>query len=134
DTIWQRPINFGRPVNTSLHEGAGVFTPDEVMLFTRWSDNNRREAFIYMARTSGGKFYEAMKLGVNINVPGYKTQQPYVSFDGTKLFFSSNRPGGKGGFDLWMAPIDANGFIGNPTNLGDVINTTADEITPFYHD
>lgn len=134
DTIWQRPINFGRPVNTSLHEGAGVFTPDEVMLFTRWSDNNRQEAFIYMARTTGGKFYEAMKLGVNINVPGYKTQQPYVNFDGTKLFFSSNRPGGKGGFDLWMAPIDENGFIGNPTNLGGAVNTNADEITPFYHD
>ncbi len=71
DTIWQRPVNFGRPVNTSLHEGSGVFTPDEVMLFTRWSDNNRYEAFIYMARTTGGKFYEAMKLGANINLPGY---------------------------------------------------------------
>lgn len=134
DTIWQRPVNFGRPVNTSLHEGAGVFTPDEVMLFTRWSDNNRREAFIYMARTNGGRFYEAMKLGTNINVPGCKTQQPYVNFDGTKLFFSSNRPGGQGGFDLWMAPIDGNGFIGNPVNLGPAVNTNGDEITPFYHD
>ena len=88
DTIWQRPINFGRPVNTALHEGAGVFTPDEVMLFTRWSDNYRNEAYIYMARTVEGKFYEAMKLGTNINVPGYKSQQPFVSADGTKLFFS----------------------------------------------
>lgn len=134
DTIWQRPVNFGRPVNTSLHEGAGVFTPDEVMLFTRWSDNNRNEAFIYMARTNAGRFYEAMKLGTNINVPGYKSQQPYVNFDGTKLFFSSNRPGGKGGFDLWMASIDENGFIGNAQNLGPEINTSGDEITPFYHD
>ncbi len=134
DTIWQRPVNFGRPVNTSLHEGAGVFTPDEVMLFTRWSDNNRNEAFIYMARTTGGKFYEAMKLGTNINAPGYKSQQPYVNFNGTKLFYSSNRPGGQGGFDIWMAPIDENGFIGNPQNLGPAINTSADEITPFFHD
>ena len=133
DTIWQRPINFGRPVNTALHEGAGVFTPDEVMLFTRWSDNNRNEAFIYMARTVDGKFYEAMKLGTNINVPGYKSQQPYVSFDGTKLFFSSNRPGGKGGFDLWMAPINENGFIGDAQNLGSAINTAGDEVSPFYH-
>ena len=134
DTIWQRPINFGRPVNTSLHEGAGVFTPDEVMLFTRWSDNNRNEAFIYMARTTGGKFYEAMKLGTNVNLPGYKSQQPYVTFDGTKLFFSSNRPGGKGGFDIWMAPIDENGFIGTAQNLSGAINTNGDEITPFFHD
>lgn len=134
DTIWQRPVNFGRPVNTSLHEGAGVFTPEEVMLFTRWSDNNRYEAFIYMARTTGGKFYEAMKLGTNINMPGYKSHHPYVTADGRRLFFSSNRPGGKGGFDLWMANIDENGFVGDAKNLGDQINSEADEVTPFYHD
>lgn len=133
DTIWQRPINFGRPVNTSLHEGAGVFTPEEVMLFTRWSDNNRNEAFIYMARTLEGKFYEAMKLGTHINAPGYKSQQPFVTTDGRKLFFSSNRPGGKGGFDIWMAGIDENGFVGNPVNLPEPINTPGDEITPFFH-
>ena len=133
DTIWQRPVNFGRPVNTSLHEGAGVFTPEEVMLFTRWSDNNRNEAFIYMARTLEGKFYEAMKLGTHINLPGYKSQQPFVTQDGRKLFFSSNRPGGKGGFDIWMAGIDENGFIGNPVNLPDPINTAGDEVTPFFH-
>ncbi len=133
DTIWQRPVNFGRPVNTSLHEGAGVFSPEEVMLFTRWSDNNRNEAFIYMARTLEGKFYEAMKLGTHINVPGYKTQQPFVTQDGRKLFFSSNRPGGFGGFDIWMAGIDENGFVGNPINLGDKINTSGDEQTPFFH-
>lgn len=133
DTIWQRPVNFGRPVNTSLHEGAGVFTPDEVMLFTRWSDNNRHESFIYMARTANGKFYEAMKLGASINVPGYRAQQPFVSFDGRTLFFSSNRPGGKGGFDIWSAPIDDNGFIGEPKNLGAPVNTPGDEISPFFH-
>jgi len=133
DTIWQRPVNFGRPVNTSLHEGSGVFTPDEVMLFTRWSDNNRSEAFIYMARTLDGKFYEAMKLGTNINTPGFKSQQPFVTQDGSKLFFSSNRPGGLGGFDIWMAGIDENGFIGNPVNLGAPINTPGDEVTPFFH-
>ncbi len=134
DTIWQRPVNFGRPVNTSLHEGSGVFTPDEVMLFTRWSENNRKEAFIYMARTNGGKFYEAMKLNTNINLPGYKSQQPYVTADGRRLFFSSNRPGGKGGLDIWMAAIDEDGFVGEAVNLGEPVNTEADEITPFFHE
>lgn len=134
DTIWQRPVNFGRPVNTSLHEGASYFTKDGVMLFTRWSDNNKNEAFIYMARSIEGKFYDAMKLGTNVNLPGYKSQQPFVSNDGTKLFFSSNRPGGKGGFDIWMAPIDGNGFIGEAQNLKEPINTPGDEVTPFFHD
>ncbi|MBA2612238.1 MAG: OmpA family protein [Bacteroidetes bacterium] len=134
DTIWQRPVNFGRPVNTSLHEGASYFTKDGVMLFTRWSENNKNEAFIYMARSIEGKFYDAMKLGTNVNLPGYKSQQPFVSADGTKLFFSSNRPGGKGGFDIWMAPIDGNGFIGEAQNLKEPINTSGDEVTPFLQD
>lgn len=134
DTIWQRPVNFGRPVNTSLHEGAAFFSKDGVMLFTRWSDNNKNESFIYMARSIEGKFYDAMKLGTNVNLPGYRSQQPFVSNDGTKLFFSSNRPGGKGGFDIWMAPIDGNGFIGEAQNLKEPINTSGDEITPFFHD
>lgn len=133
DTVWQRPVNFGRPVNTTLHEGSGVFTPDEVMLFTRWSDVSRNEAFIYMARTTDGKFYEAMKLGPQINTPGYKSVNPFVSFDGTKLFFASNKPGGKGGFDLYVSNIDENGFVGEARNLGDAVNTSGDEVTPFFH-
>lgn len=133
DTIWQRPVNFGRPVNTTLHEGSGVFTPDEVMLFTRWSDVNRSEAFIYMARTTDGKFYEAMKLGPQVNTPGFKAINPFVTFDGTKLFFASNKPGGKGGFDLYMSNIDENGFIGAAKNIGDAVNTANDETTPFFH-
>ncbi|MGZ3883378.1 MAG: OmpA family protein [Bacteroidia bacterium] len=133
DSIWQRPVNFGRPVNSVLHEGAGYITPDEVMLFTRWSDVNRDEAFIYMAKMSDGKFFDAFKLNTNVNTAGYKSMQPFVSFDGSKLFFSSNRPGGLGGFDIWMCHIDENGFIGTPKNLGAPINTAGDEMTPFMH-
>jgi outer membrane protein OmpA-like peptidoglycan-associated protein len=133
DSIWQRPVNFGRPVNSALHEGAGYITPDEVMLFTRWSDVNRSEAFIYMAKMIDGKFFEAMKLGPNVNVQGYKSMHPYVNFDGTRLFYSSNRPGGKGGFDIWMCAIDENGVIGTPKNLGEPVNTAGDEVTPFFH-
>lgn len=133
DSLWTRPVNFGRPVNSALHEGAGYVTPDEVMLFTRWSDANRDEAFIYMAKMTDGKFFDAMKLNNNVNMVGYKSMHPFVNFDGSKLFYSSNRPGGKGGFDIWMCHIDENGLIGTPKNLGEPINTAGDEISPFYH-
>jgi len=133
DSIWQRPVNFGRPVNSALHEGAGYVTPDDVMLFTRWSDANREETFIYMAKMTDGKFFEAFKLNQNVNVAGYKSMQPFVNFDGTRLFFSSNRPGGLGGFDIWCSVIDENGFIGPAKNLGAPINTPGDEVSPFFH-
>lgn len=133
DTGWMKPVNFGRPVNTGLHEGSSVVSSDEIMFFTRWSDANKNEAFIYMAKMKDGLFFEAYKLSETVNITGYKSMQPYVSFDGTKLFFSSNKPGGKGGFDLYMCNIDENGLTGEAKNLGDLINTAGDEVTPFFH-
>jgi outer membrane protein OmpA-like peptidoglycan-associated protein/tetratricopeptide (TPR) repeat protein len=133
DTGWMKPVNFGRPVNTGLHEGSSVISSDEIMFFTRWSDANRNESYIYMAKMKDGLFYEAYKLSETVNQAGYKSMQPYVSFDGTKLFFSSNKPGGLGGFDLYMCNIDENGLTGEAKNLGSVVNTTKDEVTPFYH-
>lgn len=133
DTGWMKPVNFGRPVNTGLHEGSSVITSDEIMFYTRWSDANKNEAFIYMAKMKDGLFYESYKLNETVNKPGYRAMQPYVSFDGTKLYFSSNRPGGLGGFDLYMCNIDENGFTGEAKNLGSTINTAKDEVTPFYH-
>lgn len=133
DTGWMKPVNFGRPVNTGLHEGSSVISSDEIMFFTRWSDANRNESFIYMAKMKDGLFYESYKLSETVNKVGYKAQQPYVSFDGTKLFFSSNKPGGHGGYDLYMCNIDENGLTGEAKNLGPVVNTMKDEVTPFYH-
>jgi outer membrane protein OmpA-like peptidoglycan-associated protein len=49
------------------------------------------------------------------------------------LFFSSNRPGGKGGADIWMATKATNGKWGKVVNLGDSINTPGDETSPFIH-
>ena len=133
DTGWMKPVNFGRPVNTGLHEGSSVISSDDIMFFTRWSDANRNEAFIYMAKMKDGLFYEAYKLSETVNKVGYKAMQPYVSFDGTKLFFSSNKPGGMGGFDLYVCNIDEKGLTGEAKNLGPTINTPKDEVTPFYH-
>lgn len=133
DSAWIKPVNFGRPVNTGLHEAACVISKDEVMFFTRWSDANKNESFIYMAKTKDGLFYESYKLSETVNVLGYKAQQPFISEDGTKLFFSSNKPGGLGGFDLYVCNIDRNGLTGEAKNLGPMINTSGDETTPYYH-
>ncbi len=132
DSGWMKPINFGRPVNTGLHEASSVISSDDIMFFTRWSDANRNEAFIYMAKMKDGYFFEAYKLSETVNRVGYKSIQPYVSFDGTKLFFSSNKPGGKGGYDLYVCNINESGLTGEAVNLSS-LNTPGDESTPFYH-
>jgi OOP family OmpA-OmpF porin len=133
DDKWQDAVHYSKPVNSGIHEGAGQITIDDNFFFTRWTDANRKESAIYMARYINNHFMEPLKLGLNVNVPGYKSAHPYVTMDGSRLFFSSDRPGGHGGMDIWFCYIDENGTTSTPKCLGDVINTAADEVTPFYH-
>ena len=61
--------------------------------------------------------------------------QPFVSHEKshTVLYFVSDRKGGLGGLDIWLTIIDNDGKFGIPINAGNKINSSADEITPFYN-
>jgi hypothetical protein len=70
-----------------------------------------------------------------INVKGYTSTHPTIGFNRALrqevLYFSSNRPGGKGGMDIWCSPIQRNGILDKPFLLP--FNTEADEVTPYFH-
>lgn len=66
-----------------------------------------------------------------LNQKGYNFTTPYVSPDGSKLFFASNMPGTYGGYDIFVCNIDPQGNISTPENVGNHINTTKDEIYPY---
>jgi hypothetical protein len=62
----------------------------------------------------------------SIEAPGYLTVSPYLSKDGSRLYFGSNRPGGAGANDMWVAGWnDQVGDWNPPVNLGAVINSEA---------
>jgi len=132
---WGAAQNFGRPLNTAQHDASGAFNNNNVVFYTRWNDKKMTDQSIYLGRMIDYLFYESYKLDTSVNVPGYKSINPFVSMDGTTLFFSSNRPGGKGGMDLWKIAIDE---LGNPkdsaVNLGAPVNSEFDEVTPFFHE
>jgi len=134
DSAWTKAMNFGPSINTDQHEGPASVTPEDVFFFTRWNDEHPKEAFIYRAKMQNGNFFQALKLNENVNVPGYKSVHPCISSDGKRLYFSSNRPGGKGGFDIWVCNIDESGMVFAPQNLGEAVNTPGDEVTPFFHE
>lgn len=135
DSTWSAPTNFGRPLNSAQNDGAGSFNNNNVIFYTRWSEEKRTEQNIYLARMINFKFFEAYKLDSSVNYPGYKSIQPYVSMDGRTLYFSSDRPGGLGGMDIWKIAIDSMGnTVGQPENLGSLINSDQDEVTPFFHE
>jgi hypothetical protein len=76
---------------------------------------------------------EPLKIAANAN--GFSTQHPAVGKDMNGklwLYFSSNRPGGKGKDDLYRAAVLENGEVEVPENLTS-LNTTEEDVTPFFH-
>jgi OOP family OmpA-OmpF porin len=135
ENSWGPANNFGRPLNSSLHDASGMFNNNNIIFFTKWSNEKREEKHIYLAKMIDMKFFESYKLDSPINYPGYKSINPFITLDGETMYFSSNRPGGKGGMDLWKIEIDQAGKPkGKAINLGSYINTSADEISPFFHE
>ena len=81
---------------------------------------------------SEGYWINAVK--VPINKKGYTIENPSLNKDGTKLYFSSNLPGTLGGKDIFVVDVSTGGVLGKPKNLGNKVNTSKDEITPFIAD
>jgi|LakMenEpi03Aug12_release.lakeMendotaPanAssembly.Ray.scaffolds.fasta_scaffold42226_4 tetratricopeptide (TPR) repeat protein len=73
-------------------------------------------------------------LPLPLNEEGFTFTHPTLFESGgkTKLIFSSNRIGGMGGMDLWMSEKNSDGTWSNPQNAGSTINTSGNEITPFF--
>lgn len=86
----------------------------------------------YTSKRTGYEWSEPVKLGENINSP-YRETHAALSVDGNVLYFSSDRPGGKGGFDLYKSVKDKDGKWGIAVNLGDVVNDKYDQMSPYIH-
>ncbi|RZL98603.1 MAG: flagellar motor protein MotB, partial [Pedobacter sp.] len=118
-----------------IEQGVSAVTIDgNTMFMTRWEANTKSKfAAIYSSSKSDKGWSNPTKLAAPINVDGASSQQPSVSPDGKFLFFSSNRAGGIGGFDIWYAPIDETGKPGEPVNAGASVNSDFDDQAPYYH-
>lgn len=102
-----------------------------------YTEDNELRCDLYKAQiTVSGEVKNEQKLPEPINLPGYSTSQPSTGVDPTTgseiLFFSSNRPGGKGKMDIWFSAYDPKLGFSAPVNIG-TINTSEDDISPFYH-
>jgi OmpA-OmpF porin, OOP family len=92
---------------------------------------------IYVSKlNTDGNLVDIQKLSSGVNRVGYSSMYPAVGID-TKgdelLYFTSTLPGGHGGYDLWYATRLNGSEFSQAYHLGMRINSTADEITPFYH-
>jgi outer membrane protein OmpA-like peptidoglycan-associated protein/tetratricopeptide (TPR) repeat protein len=132
---WNKSTYLSPNINTSVYnEGAQCISPDGMYLF--FTGCNRPEGKgrcdIYLCKREGKDWSKPFNIGAPINTPGWESQ-PSLSADGRTLYFVSTRPGGKGGYDIWKSELIPGGGWKEPENLGDNINTSYDEISPFIH-
>ena len=134
DSSWRRALNLGPPINTHGNEGALAISPDGKYIF--FAACNRDDGLgscdIYWTRKSGKDWSEPENLGSVVNSPQWDSQ-PTFSSDGKTLYFASKRKGGKGSSDIWKTELQADEQWSVPENLGDSVNTRAEEMAPFIH-
>jgi len=126
---WLGRQPLGPPINTAINEGAQSLTADgKAMYFTICG----RQCNLYYSQLINGKWGIPQPLPAPVTTQ-HSTKQPSISPDGRTLYFASNRPGGIGGFDIWLSHRLENGSWTDPVNLGDSINTRGNEFSPFIH-
>jgi outer membrane protein OmpA-like peptidoglycan-associated protein len=121
-------------INGKYHDGAPTFTPDgRTMLLSRNNQEGRSakglvDLKIYSTQLNKGYWEHLAELPFNSN--DFSNCHPSLSADGSLLFFSSNRPGGYGGMDIYAVKKEGDNW-GLPINLGPNVNSDGDEIFPF---
>ncbi|MEQ9439521.1 MAG: OmpA family protein [Cyclobacteriaceae bacterium] len=126
---WRNPEKISENINTYYHECGAAISPDGKTLFI-YVDAG--DGDIYVSTLEGSEWTVPNPLNYHINSP-YRELSISTNQEGTQLYFSSNRPGGYGGFDIYVSQKDRKGEWSAPENLGPKINTEADEDAPFIH-
>ena len=89
----------------------------------------------FKEKAADGTWGASNKLPDQINAPGFTSTQPNIGLDqngNEALYYVSNRTGGQGGSDIWMAKVNSDGSFGSPAAMTE-INTSGEDISPFYH-
>ncbi|HTB07962.1 MAG TPA: OmpA family protein [Bacteroidia bacterium] len=128
---WQQAFNIGSPINVQGQHSATVsISPDGQTIFIYKDDNG--DGNIYTTHLNGTMWSTPEKLNDNVDSK-YWEPSASISADGQVLYFTSNRPGGFGGRDIYMSRLLPNGQWGKALNLGPKINTPYEEDAPFIH-
>ena len=126
NNIFCSPFNLGPLINTTAMESQPFISADgNELFFVRYS-NSKQKADIFCSQLIDGQWSKPKPLH-NVNTDANE-MSPFLSIDGTTLFFASDRDNSMGGYDLFFSRRDRKGEWGAPSNIGFPINTEANEI------
>ena len=128
---------FPTSINSELQEGPVSYSNDLKKLFLtrsieKMDSDNNYQLNIYQIDypLSENKSVLEPLFGLEGN---YSNMHPSYDSQNKRLYFSSDRPGGFGGMDIYRVSIGQDGIIGQPENMGIDINSASDEVFPFVY-
>lgn len=137
---WENTKLFSKNLTTILNDGPVTFNKvKDTIYYSRNQDvssklsdisSPRNKLGIYSAVLVDGQWTKVREL--RINNEWYNVTTPYLSPDGKRLYFASDKPGGFGGSDLYYSNWKGDRWE-DPVNLGPVINTKGNESYPFIN-
>ncbi|MES2778899.1 MAG: OmpA family protein [Bacteroidota bacterium] len=146
NTEFKADVEMLALIKFDLNEGSPCISPDKNTLYFSANSTNLKKKSkksggevevsdegvanfkIYAAGTEGGYFQNPEPLSFNNNE--YNCIHPFMMEDGITLLFSSNMPGGYGGFDLYKS-VKQGEVWSKPFNLGNTVNTSENELFPW---
>jgi Tol biopolymer transport system component len=128
---WSEPVRLGAPVNSGSSEWHPTVAADHSLYFASERGRQDGKADIYVARRErDGSYRHAERLDAPVNLDGANDSDPFVAPDRSYLVFHSDRPGGFGEHDLYIAFALPGGGWSEPRNLGSGINSPGWEMGP----
>jgi outer membrane protein OmpA-like peptidoglycan-associated protein len=141
--LLESPEPFAIELVSEAHEGPLTFEKDFKTVYlsrnnvkhetgkAQYADDNIDYMKIFVSYL-GEKGWSTPK-EMSINIPQTDACHPALSPDGKRLYFSSNRPGGYGGMDLYVCEKTYGGQWTKPVNLGEKINSKDNDVFPFVN-
>lgn len=134
DGQWMDAQPF-KTINTAYNEGSACLSRDgKTLYFARCNapDTYGNCDIFEATLTADSVWGNVRNLGPNINTRSWDSH-PSLSHSGDTLFFASDRLGGFGLSDIYYSVKDADGNWQNALNIGPIINTRNNEVSPFFH-
>jgi tetratricopeptide (TPR) repeat protein len=132
---WTKPVSLSHNVNSLGHEACINLTPDGQTLIVFKNDEGKNpegDGNLYYSNFDGKDWTPLAQFATNVNSEFWESHA-CLSADGNLLFFSSERPGGYGGKDIYRCVKLPNGQWSKALNMGPLINTEYDEDGGFIH-
>jgi outer membrane protein OmpA-like peptidoglycan-associated protein/tetratricopeptide (TPR) repeat protein len=126
---WQIPVDITKKLGGFDRFYSNSITGDGKTLVIYMDDGG--DGNLYYSIRKDTTWSKVKSFGKPINTI-YWESHGFITPDNGKLYFSSNRPGGFGELDIWVAERKDDGSWNTPVNCGEVINTAFNEDTPFF--